>query len=96
MIGSKVLIRSFGSGVHFGTLENENFTAAGNVVTLSNSRRIHYWEGAASLSQIATDGIKTGRVAMILPVIEIVNVIETIPLSDMAILNLENQPTWRI
>ena len=37
MIGSKVLIRSFGSGVHFGTLENENFTAAGKVVTLSNS-----------------------------------------------------------
>lgn len=96
MIGSKVLIRSYGSGVHFGTLENETFTAAGKVVTLSNSRRIHSWEGAASLSQIANDGIKTGRIAMALPIIEIVNVIETIPLSESAIFNLENHPVWKM
>lgn len=96
MIGRKVLIRSYASGVHFGTLESETFTPAGKVVVLSNSRRIHYWEGAASLSQVAMDGIKLGRVAMSLPIIEVVNVIETIPLSGAAIANLENQPIWRV
>jgi hypothetical protein len=96
MIGKKVLIRSYASGVHFGTLESEQFTLSGKVVTLSNARRIHYWEGAASLSQVAIDGIKTGRVAMVLPTIEVVNIIETIPLSDAAITNLENQPVWKV
>lgn len=96
MIGKKVLIRSYASGVHFGTLEKEEFTLSGKVVTLSNSRRIHYWEGAASLSQAAMEGIYKGRVAMSLPMIEVVNVIETIPLSEAAIQNLENQPVWKI
>jgi hypothetical protein len=96
MIGKKVLIRSYASGVHFGTLVSETFTPSGKVVRLKDSRRIHYWEGAASLSQVAVDGIKSGRVAMPLPDIEVVNVIETIPLSDSAVENLEKQEIWKI
>ncbi len=96
MIGKKVLIRSYAAGVFFGTLESEAFTLAGKVVVLANSRRIHYWEGAASLSQVSQEGIKTGRVAMIEPLKEVANVIETTPLSDAAIANLENQPVWKM
>ena len=95
MIGQKVLIRSYASGVHFGTLVYQEFTLSGKVVILENSRRVHYWEGAASLSQMAQDGVATGRIAMVLPQIEVVNVIETIPLSEAAIANLENQPIWK-
>ena len=96
MIGQKVLIRSYAAGVFFGTLVSEQFTVAGKIVILGNSRRIHYWEGAASLSQVAQEGIKSGRVAMVEPAKEIVNVIETTPLSEAAILNLENQPVWKM
>lgn len=96
MTNKKVLIRSYASGVHFGTLVSENFTPSGKVVVLKDSRRIYCWEGAASLSQVAIDGIRSGKVAMTLPEIEIVNAIETIPLSENAILNLENQPVWKI
>lgn len=96
MIGKKVLIRSYAAGVFFGTLESEQFTPAGKVVVLSNSRRIHYWEGAASLSQVAQEGISSGRVAMLEPLKEVVNVIETTPLSEKAIENLENQETWKV
>lgn len=96
MIGKQVLIRSYASGVHFGTLKSEIYTVSGKVVELTDSRRIHYWEGAASLSQVALEGIKKGRVSMILPTIEIVNVIETIPLQDEAIINLNNQPIWKV
>lgn len=96
MIGKKVLIRSYAAGVFFGTLESEQFTTAGKVVVLSSSRRIHYWEGAASLSQVAQDGIRSGRVAMIEPIKEVVNVIETTPLSERAIENLEKQPVWKV
>lgn len=96
MIGKKVLIRSYAAGVFFGTLGSEAFTLAGKVVVLTDSQRIHYWEGAASLSQVSQEGIVTGRVAMTEPLKEIVNVIETTPLSEAAITNLENQPVWKI
>jgi len=96
MTGKKVLIRTYAAGVHFGILESSEYTAAGEVVVLRESRRIHYWEGAASLSQVAIDGISSGRVAMTLPEIKITNVIETIPLSGAAIVNLEKQPVWKI
>lgn len=96
MIGKKVLIRSHSAGVFFGTLEKEDYTLAGKVVVLSDSRRIHYWEGAASLSQVALDGIRDGRVTMIEPLKEVVGVVETTPLSEAAIRNLENQPVWQL
>lgn len=96
MIGKKVLIRAYSAGVHFGTLVSQEYTLAGKVVRLSDSRRIHYWEGAASLSQVAMDGIREGRVAMTLPEIEVINVIEIIPLSEAAVSNLESQRVWKI
>lgn len=99
MIGKKVLIRSYAAGVHFGTLVSEEYTLAGKVVVLENTRRVHYWEGAASLSQMAMEGVKKPnncRFAMATPTDEIVNVIETIPLSDAAIINLENVPVWKV
>ena len=98
MIGKKVLIRSYASGVHFGKLESYTDTLAGRVVELSNSRRVHYWEGAASLSQMANDGVNQteSRISQVLPSITIVNVIEIIPLSEKAIENLENTRIWQV
>lgn len=95
MIGKKVLIRSYSAGVFFGKLESEKYTPSGKVVVLSNSRRIHYWQGAASLSQVSQEGIKEGRVAMLEPIKEVVGVIETTLLSESAISNLENQKVWK-
>ena len=96
MIGKKVLIRSIGAGVFFGTLVLERYTPAGKVVVLENSRRIYSWSGAASLSQVAQAGVKGGRIAMPEPLKEVVSVVETTPLSESAIYNLKNQPIWRI
>lgn len=89
------IIRSYASGVHFGIIHETRDTLHGLSVTLKNSRRIHYWEGACSLSQVAMDGIKTGRVAMELPEIQVENVIEIIPMTQKAVENLKNQPVWK-
>lgn len=70
-------------------------TLHGLSVTLKNSRRIHYWEGACSLSQVAMEGIHQGRVAMELPEIQVENVIEIIPMTNEAIQNLTNQEVWK-
>jgi len=93
-----VLIRSYASGVHYGYLKSEQFTQSGKVVTLLNSRRIWCWYGAASLSQLAMEGVKDSsqsKISMIVNSIEIVNVIETIPLTQKALSNLDGVKVWK-
>jgi len=47
-----VLVRTYSAGVFVGTLES----LKGKEAQLSNARRIWYWKGAASLSQLAQSG----------------------------------------
>lgn len=94
MIGQFVIVRTYSAGVHFGYLKSQN----GKEVVLTDSRRVHYWEGAASLSQMAVDGIKkpkSSRVAKVLPEIMLTEAIEIID-AELARKNLQNQPTWEV
>jgi hypothetical protein len=47
-----VIVRTYSAGVFAGTLESRN----GKEVVLSAARRLWYWAGAASLSQLAVSG----------------------------------------
>lgn len=47
-----VIVRTYSAGVFAENLESRN----GQEVVLKNARRLWYWDGAASLSQLATDG----------------------------------------
>ena len=47
-----VIVRSYSAGVFAGYLESRT----GQEVVLRNARRIYYWDGAATLSQLAIDG----------------------------------------
>lgn len=49
-----VIVRTYSAGVFAGYLEKR----VGKEVTLRNARRLYYWAGAATLSQLATDGVK--------------------------------------
>jgi len=51
-IGKYVIARTYSAGVFAGILKSKN----GKEVILADSRRIWYWKGAASLSQLAIDG----------------------------------------
>lgn len=51
-----VLVRTYSAGVHYGYLKSKKYTPAGIAVTLINCRRVWYWEGAATLSQLAVNG----------------------------------------
>ena len=93
-----VLIRSYAAGVHFGYLKKEEFTISGKVVVLVNTRRVWYWDGAASLSQMALEGVKKPencKFSVLLSENEIVNVIETMPLTEQAIDNLYKVSVWK-
>ena len=93
-IGKKVIIRGNRSGVEFGTLVAKN----GTEVTLHNARRIWYWDGAASISQLAKDGtVKPERCKFTVSVdsITILDAIEIIPCTDKAIKSIEEVKAWR-
>ena len=93
-IGKKVIIRGDRSGVEFGELVEQN----GSVVTLKNARRLWYWAGAASLSQLAMDGTKRPqdcRFTVTVNSITILDAVEIIPCTDKAIKSIEEVDEWK-
>lgn len=93
-IGKKVIIRGNRSGVEFGKLVSQN----GSEVTLKNARRIWYWDGAASLSQLAKDGTTNPtncKFTVFVDSITILDAIEIIPCTDKAIKSIEEVSVWK-
>lgn len=93
-IGKKVIIRGDRSGVEFGTLVAHD----GQEVTLHNARRIWYWRGAASLSQLAVDGTSKPsecKFTVAVESITIIDAIEIIPCTDKAIESIGGVPAWK-
>lgn len=94
MMNEKVIIRGDRSGVFFGTLVKKE----GHEVTLENCRRIWYWDGAASISQLAVDGTnKPEKCKFTVPVssIVILDAIEIIPCTEKAIKSIEGVGEWK-
>lgn len=52
-IGKKVLVRTYASGDHFGTLKQW----IGREVILTDSRILYYWNNAFTLNQVVRDGV---------------------------------------
>ena len=81
MIGKKVIVRTYSAGVHYGTLKSID----GKVAILADARRIWYWEGAFTLSAIATAGLnKKSKLSVAVPEIMLTEAIEVIPVSEKA------------
>ena len=79
-IGRRVLVRTYSAGVHIGTL----VTADEMTAHLKEALRLWKWTGGGlSLSAVATNGIKGGRLNRT-PEIYLTNAIEIIPTSDAA------------
>jgi hypothetical protein len=94
-IGKKVIVRCNRAGVFFGTLKEYDSTTREAV--LGDVRRVHYWEGAASLSQMAMEGVRVGsRLTMVVPEMAVMDVIEIIPCADKAVECFENFKVWRV
>jgi hypothetical protein len=52
MIGQYCIVRTYSAGVHAGIIESRN----GQEIVMTDARRIWYWAGAATISQLAVDG----------------------------------------
>ena len=95
----KVIIRSDRAGVFYGELAKKEVAGDKYAVTMENCRRVFYWSGAASISQLAISGTtRPNDCKITLPVesIEITGVIEIIPCTDDAIKNLDAVKVWKL
>ena len=82
------------SGVFFGTLAGKD----GQEVKLEKCRRLWYWDGAASVSQLAVDGVSAPdncKFTVTVDEIEILDAIEIIPCTDKAIESIERVREWK-
>jgi len=94
-IDKKVIIRADRAGVFFGTLNAKE----GTEVELTDCRRIWYWDGAASISELAVNGVSKPdncKFSVSVPEITITGVIEIIPCSEKAVKSIESVKVWKM
>lgn len=94
MTGKYCIIRGDRSGVFAGTVKAHN----GREVLLADARRLWYWDGAASISQIAVDGTvapENCKFTMTVDELLLLDAIEIIPCTDEAKDVIEKVPVWK-
>jgi hypothetical protein len=88
------IVRANGAGVFAGNIKERN----GNEVIMTDARRLWYWSGASSLSQLAMEGVKRPRdCKFTMPIGEVLlfNVIEILTCTDVAEANIKAVPEWK-
>lgn len=89
------VVRTYSAGVHIGYVA-EFGEKQPQHAKLLHSRRLHYWNNACSLSQVAMDGVSSdSRIAMELPEIELTDAIECIPCSEKAAEFFQKAKAWK-
>ena len=89
-----VIVRARSAGVFAGELESRT----GNEVVLTNARRLWYWSGAASLSQLAVEGTKhpSGcKFPCIVPRVELLEAFEILDTTEVAHKSIEGVSVWK-
>ena len=88
------IIRADRAGVFFGHIKERR----GSEVDLTDVRRIWYWDGACSLSQLATEGTKCPdecKFTVTVPEMTVLGVIEVIPCTDAAVASIMAVEEWK-
>ncbi len=94
MSGDYVIVRTYSAGVFAGHLIKRE----GMEVTLANARRIWYWDGAASLSQLAMEGTSAPqncKFPVAVDSILLTQAVEIIPCTKAAEKNIKGVPVWK-
>lgn len=89
-----VIVRTYQAGVFAGHLKSHtNGTAV-----VKNARRLWYWAGAASLSQLSVEGVSKPELCKFPVAVKEVTlngVIEILPLTPKARASIDAVPEWR-
>ena len=90
-----VIVRCDRSGVFYARIEKRT----GSEAVLRNARKIWYWAGAASLAQLAVDGVsKPSECKFPTPVdkITVLDVVEILETTETARKSIEGVPIWKV
>ena len=90
----KYIVRCDRSGVFYGEIESRN----GQEVTIRNARCLWYWDGAASLLQLAKEGTtepSNCKFTVYVDELTVVDAIEILPCTDKAADSIEGVSEWR-
>jgi hypothetical protein len=89
-----VIVRTQSAGVFAGFLESRK----GQEVVVRKARRLWYWKGAASLSQVAMEGVKCPSECKFpceVDRIELTQAIEILDVTPAAQANIAAVPVWK-
>ena len=89
-----VICRTYSAGVFAGYLESRN----GQEVVLRNARRIWYWDGAASLSQLSVDGTSKPdncKFPCVVARVELLQTIEILDCTEKGKKSIEGVRIWK-
>jgi hypothetical protein len=87
------IVRTYSAGVFAGYIKKRE----GQEVTMTNARRLWYWDGAASLSQLAMEGVKKpDNCKFPCEVLEVLllQAIEILSCTDIAKNSIKNVKVW--
>lgn len=92
--GDYIICRTYSAGVFAGTLVSRK----GKEVELKNARRLWYWDGAASLSQLSVDGVarpENCKFPCEVPSVVLTEAIEILPVSVSARKSIASVAIWK-
>lgn len=90
-----VIVRTYSAGVFAGFLQSKK----GKEVVMRNARRLWYWKGAASLSQLAVDGVSSPtdcKFPCEVDQIVLTEAIEILYVTEKAKASIASVPTWKL
>ena len=90
---NKVIVRTCSAGVFYGTLSSSH----GQEVVLTDARRLWYWKGAASLSELAMSGVKCPnecKFPIAVSSVTLTQAIEILTTTLAAQASIEGVPVW--
>ena len=90
-----VIVRTYSAGVFAGYLDSHQ----GKEGKLLEARRLWYWEGAASLSQLSIDGVACPdkcKFPEVVPYVKLTEIIEILPCSEKSRASIHKVKSWAI
>jgi len=92
--GQYIICRTYSAGVFAGTLVSRK----GQEVVLKQARRLWYWDGAASLSQLSQEGVTQPdkcKFPCEVSTVTLLQAIELLPVTKVARTSIAQVPIWK-
>lgn len=90
----KYIVRCDRAGVFFGEIKERR----GDEVTMTNVRKLWYWDGACAVEHLAMEGTKkpgSCQFTVTVPEMELMGVIQVLPCTEAAVASIEAVREWK-